>query len=1589
MKKNIFILLNLIVLIFLFSKPKLKDYNPFLILPFELSEDKEIKDRDKEKKTSFSFNIGNVDGSLNIIGEWDIKIGYGAGFTLYPELVWILTLTNFKDGLIFEQKRLFSLDWITDSGIFLHLFFNDDVNASEFTFKYEHNKYFKSLYITNKFSGLNINPYRELTGGNVNDINFGFDWEIKFYRGRFDIQFDSTKMIIEKFRGNKRFIENRILDSQYMRGYYYYLPDKDIVEIEVYVSVEDNKTYGNEIKIGNLYYKRLTIGTDCIVDANNGFIKFKESVYKKQTLVYYKTRIGLSIYEVGDSNAGIKGLYGEYDFNANLYPQYFITDEKRYLILSFKNSFSYFEEKNSYKIGEANKSINSLFIQIYDNNSNILSGYNYIYDDFTGAIRIVFSSKKGDKKNVYPFIDYLDENQFYLISSSPSFSKNIINYSFYLVTDSLLLTNIPVSSSITVYLNSILLSPIDYSYDPVTNKILLNREIIDSDLIEVRYFVGEEESFNLTATLKNDFRLNKYLIIGDSYWYKMPVKLWEDSFYNDLKSMEFLYCLFFKGDFKHFLLNSKNGKLEFNINATLSLFLPELKGVTIIEDFEREVKGYPLSLNYKNWYPISNPEIYPELSSATFGKLFYRNMHKNYIKSNDNFLSLYSSNVLPKEEFIDGATIGPYSSSDGYNNEKNSLSLIAEFDLKPDQYVSFAIPVKDINSNIDFSNFKEFIVALKTIELTGNVRIYIDAGAISEVFDSNNVQYENFDEGIKYLVDSYSLYKSKNDGVNISNDFDEDGRLSYDETGDISRFIEKDSLNNFIEVVPNFKKVVNFKIENSDNLKKFRGLRVTIYSVSGAKGRILFNQFRFAESGWDYDRTKNSYGIEIFPAEDDFLKDNIFSINNSEFDKKLHFQRFRERTLKINLKMNESFSISKDFNNPIQIKNFKKIGFFLLLKENCNRILYFNLKDTEGNIIRKRFDIKDLSKSKWHQIEFDLSSFDGNTNGYITKIEFDFQNEGVDISDNVIFIDEIYMSEPILMAGFSNKNEFLYNDPGVDIKYRDFTIFRNPYVKLSTIFNTPNFLKEEFSFVNDFELNSNINIKFNFLETDFNFSDESNFLFNENLFIFSKEKFIANVNKNSSKKNPFLFNIYYEFQRSGYDKYFLLDKINLTRKILLELGTRFDFFYWKLKFDSLSKKVDSKSNFTTIEYEHKLNYETTEFKLLYNIFSDKKDNYISGFFSLDNFGLLFAEDLKLFFEDSRVKGQTFKSGLSFDIIPDLKFVNNVSYTNKGDISSNLGIYGFNTIFNNCNAIELNLTYNEKNNKFLSLEYKRETSIYYEKSYTTIDWYNYFKEFTYSFNGILPIIFYPPFSSIFVYSGIDSFKNLYFNDLKDSISFEIDWSIFLMENLFLPYKFKFSITEKDINILSYTSIYEINLILYGKGEIFTINLKKLTVEYNIDEKIRFDNNEKKSTTNFSFIFNFLFYNELELNNEIDYILEYAEIYNKKEFKHNFIIKNSIYKNFFVYDYAINDKKGIELLIKLELNSLFYHRIDKITENTDIPVLIVLEPKLGYRFNKYITVSGNIRLGYSFEFSQLTKNITNRFGIEFFIQGTFRF
>ena len=65
------------------------------------------------------------------------------------------------------------------------------------------------------------------------------------------------------------------------------------------------------------------------------------------------------------------------------------------------------------------------------------------------------------------------------------------------------------------------------------------------------------------------------------------MKLWEESYYFRMHSIELLYFTHLTGDFHHFLSDRDNGKLMFNLNAGFSLYYPELKGITIDPEYRK------------------------------------------------------------------------------------------------------------------------------------------------------------------------------------------------------------------------------------------------------------------------------------------------------------------------------------------------------------------------------------------------------------------------------------------------------------------------------------------------------------------------------------------------------------------------------------------------------------------------------------------------------------------------------------------------------------------------------------------------------------------------------------------------------------------------------------------------------------------------------------------------------------------------------------------------------------------------------------------------------------------------------------------
>ncbi|MCK4795847.1 MAG: hypothetical protein KAT05_00625, partial [Spirochaetes bacterium] len=856
------------------------------------------------------------------------------------------------------------------------------------------------------------------------------------------------------------------------------------------------------------------------LDVNNGFIKFLGSVYGKTVLIFYQANINGTIYNVGASECGRGAIWGTDDFDKNLFPNYFVEhDGKDYLILNFFDDYTFFEEKNSYRIAGAGTEVTQLNADILNDKNERKSGYKISYDEYTGCMRIIRAETKADKHNIYPFYDAdgVDGDKFYGSFFSPGSgeAKHIIDYSCYIHGENLKLSAKPIKSSVVVYLNSILLDPSRYSYDFVSQSIALNFEASSSDIIEVSYITDEEESFNITAVLKNDFRLNKYLILGDSFWYKMPIRLWEESYYFRSHSIEFLYNIHLKGDFRQLLKNKKSGKLEFNINAGFSLYYPELKGLTIVDDFEYELKGYKLNLHYINWYPVALPDtVYPDLNTASYGRIFFRNMHKYGIIEGSNFISIKDADAPNKEDYTDGASIGPYSSSDGFTydiadkdfeDKTNTLSLVTEFELDANEAVSIVFPVSAAQELIDFSEYNGLNVALKRESLTGDLRLYIDAGKVTERFDplDSTIQKEILDDGLKYLITdsgSFYLYKGKNDGINSTNDLDGNGLLDTDSSSDITRLIDSDTSSDYVTITEKYNNL-SFLIKEPEKLKTMRGIRITLYSPTGASGRLIFNQLRFIESGWQYDNIGGSDAAEISPIEDSFLLDHIFSEENPEIDTKLHYQRFKERTLRINLKQADSFYIQKRFGYPIDIANYKKLSFFILLKEKTRRRLKLTLTDTSGNMMNDTIALDDLSKHKWHKLTFLFDSFDGynRSNKLISDIKIDFENEGLDTDDNTIYIDEIYLDEANVSFGFATKNEFIYSEPQLDIKKNDFSIFQSPYIKWLTSFNTANFLIEELTPYRDYKFNNKLTISFRLTELDYHFYSSLDFIFRDNL----------------------------------------------------------------------------------------------------------------------------------------------------------------------------------------------------------------------------------------------------------------------------------------------------------------------------------------------------------------------------------------------------------------------------------------------------------------------------------------------------------
>lgn len=1597
MKKTYIISIVFIHIYFnLFSSVLLFDYNTDLSPPSSLSPhiDTEKKQQD-EQKTIFSFNIGRIDGDLSLFGYWKLKIGFGKGFSLHPSLDWSLRIKGMTDGVIFEQERVIALDYYTTSGVYLHLFFNDEIEQTEFTFRYTLNKNFKSFYITNQTEKRAISPYRDLQSGSARDINAGFNWGTRFYRGQFDVKFDSVKPVIDVFKGNRKYIENTLVSANFSRGIYYYLPDRDVFDIEIYISDINGTFFDGGFQKADEY-------EDYEIAYESGLVTFKTSVYMKKVLIFYKTTIGGTEYEVGDTGTGINAVQGA-DFNKTTNPEYFEThDGQDYLILAYNNAYSYFEEKNGYRITSPGTKMDGLSASFFSETNSPVSGFSYSYDPVTGCMRVFRSSVKGDTYNIYPFYDY--DNGLYTTYITPpdSASKNYIHYSGYESSDNLKLSARPVISTIAVTLNGVPVGSGGYSYDFISNTIYLSSEIHDSDVIEVSYLAEETDALNATFVVQNDFRLNEFLLLGDSLWYKMPVKLWKDSYYFARHAAELIYNVHLTGDFRKFLIDAENGKFGFESNAAVSLYIPELKGTTILDDFEYQKTGYAVELNYKKWLPApipTNSVETAELSGITYGKLFFRNLHEDQVLTGS-LRSIYES-APSTEGYSAGSTIGPYSSKDGFgfdtdseklDRNKKSLSLITDFELDSLEAVSVVIPLAN-SDEVKYNYFSGLTALVEALNLSGPVRLYLDAGEVSEQFESgvSTVQTETIDQGLTYFVESsFYLYKGRNDGTNSSNDLDGDGSLTGDDNSDITLFKEEESGNYYADISSGSLEVINFSIKNKSRLQKIRGLRLTIYNPGGStvRGKLLINQLRFLESSWEYPETTNgSKAEEIFPAEDTVLMHNIFSKENETDDKKLHFQRFRERTLRVSIKQNEAFYVEKRFSPAIHINHFKKLVFYLMTEYEIDRKVKITLKDNTGTVMEHTLNLAGMAGNNWHKFALnftDFTNWNSNT-GLIDQIRFDFENEAADSRDNTLFIDEIHMDEINALAGFGSKNEFVYADPGFKIEPKGFPLFTSPSVRITNYVNTKNFVTEELNPSEYHGMNNEIITSFNFITINILLSSSFSMLFKGDTLLNPEEKLKIRLNRPSAAGVPLQFSIVY-----NYEKYESFPGVHKTRSLHLDAGAALKPVSFKFTYTT-NNRMEEKAVITNkFNFDFAVHIRNIQTKLQFSLENSKMALSVYGPSSIENVGFLLQEDFARLFFDGYKKRQYVNWSSYFFLIPQLFYANTLRAENYGEVRHIDELSLFTTKLYVSNSLNLQTTFKGKKNTLYSVSLVRNLEDTYEGAYTGLYWDSYYYEYAAAYHKTSIIFLFPPFSSIYNNAGRRLFgSQANFKLLSDELKNTFDISHYIPEAYFTPKNLAMAFKETIASVSRYNVTYLLTFMLTSQCEFSTAVFKKAMFKHILTQTVGIKEAADSYFTKNELAINFYLYNNLDITNYIKYDTTYTDKDNVREVKHNFSFISTVFKTFYKKNYITNDKYGVETGGVLEITSLYFQRLDQVSEKNHTPVSLKLSPHVGYRFNNFLTINNTVTLGYSLEMNEAEDKKIHNFGVEVTVEGVLTF
>ena len=937
---------------------------------------------------------------FNLEGELYLNLQYGGDFSLKKNAVTGAGSSGITSGLKYDLIERIRLEGSVGDRLFVEFDYDserseeglaEETNTYSLLYKGTNEEFLKEATLGNKYLSIEGSRYVPIDEGNTDSFALRglASWRDLYLEGllRYDVATEGSK----QFKGFRKNVDMRVLDVDYAKARYFFLPDAGVDEatLNLYRSTD---TIG-DITADGKQFRLLTRGVEYDFDNSNGRIYLEDDLDLDEELIVYYEKDG---YSVGDPNLGTDAIIDSsgtrVNFNSTSFSEYFNNlplPASRYLYLRKESFNSYWELKNIYFLDELEgENVYDVEIELlYSLNSGINDNYaslleEYEIDSSRGIILFNFSDGTAFYPRPFPGEEPYDpagapftpeENPF--DSANPVYgglnyptadnSVNTIHIAYSYSAESFFLDFNLVPGSVRVKVNGSRLDPAYYQVDHEFGIITFEENVISpsSDIdITYRYNLFGEGDKSLFAALgisyeKPSWRVRNLTSFRGGIRGQEAPEVGNEPSRKIINSTEFSVSTEAGVKEESGAVASLEGGVAFAFTNKNSY------GSAIIADMEKADYLFEVSLDDDDWIIASDSTLLPDLpvpvTLGNRGDLLFKNYYKDTALSGE-VLQKLSWDIPSSQVFSYSEKAGPYNSADRPTGG-NESSLVIDYSVEAaGDYVSLVTPLNREN----LERFQRFNLLLRGYDVSADVSLYVELikeydedldedgvldteGSINDLGfqiqppDGNSTAIGTDREGKSNgRIDSEDL----NGNGLLDTPALEEGKVIPGETGNdyITEINFGDQSWQYVSV-----DVLDLIETDPDIFQYANAVRITVQRVGAgpSSGKIVINKLWFSGSAIVNNDEEVLSISDVSVYEDSTVRQNAFSKSYPGLYEELHgSSRYRsrneyvEKLLRVKVIQDigatppdNVASVSRIFGNPQDLTSYREFRMYLFL----------------------------------------------------------------------------------------------------------------------------------------------------------------------------------------------------------------------------------------------------------------------------------------------------------------------------------------------------------------------------------------------------------------------------------------------------------------------------------------------------------------------------------------------------------------------------------------------------------------------------------------------------------------------------------